>query len=128
MVVSCELVSNKFPHAAEVAGPRARLPSESREPVVKKGRQHQVQEFWVTERRLCVEGVEEARESISGACQIHQGPLGLMLYGHIGAKGCWSLAPLVWMPGEESKFPSKASSTNGSLLRERVTVSHGELP
>lgn len=91
MVVSCELVSNKFPHAAEVAGPRARLPSESREPVVKKGRQHQVQEFWVTERRLCVEGVEEARESISGACQIHQGPLGLMLYGHIGAKGCWHL-------------------------------------
>lgn len=55
----------------------------------------------MTERQLCMEGVEEAREGMSGACQIHQGALGLMLYGCISPEGCLSLALLVWMPGEE---------------------------
>lgn len=78
MAVSCELVFLIISPCIEAAGPRVQ--ASLREPVAKKGRQHQVHKLWVMmERQLCMEGVLEAREGILGACQIHQGALGCML-------------------------------------------------
>lgn len=56
MAVSCELMFLII-SLCTAAGPRVQ--TSLREPVAKKGRQHQVQEF-------CMEGVEEVRESILG--------------------------------------------------------------